>query len=111
MSVPHAQPGEVIGVLPTVGDPHAGQTVTLVKTASLEVIRLVLPAGKELAPHQVPGEITVQCVTGRVTLQTARGAWEMSSGMLTFLAGGEEHSVAAHEASTLLVTILLAPKS
>jgi quercetin dioxygenase-like cupin family protein len=111
MSVSHAQPGEVIGVLPAAGDPHASKTVTLIKTAALEVIRLVLPAGKELAPHHVPGEITIQCLAGRVTLQTPHGPCEMSSGMLTFLAGGEEHSVFAHEASTLLVTILLAPKA
>ena len=111
MSVSHAQPGEAIGVLPSSGDSHGGQTVTLVKTASLEVIRLVLPAGKVLAPHHVPGEITVQCLAGRVTLQTARGPCEMSRGQLTFLAGGEEHAVTAHEASTLLVTISLAPKS
>lgn len=110
MSVAHAQPGEVIGLLPAANDPHASQTVTLVKTASLEVIRLVLPAGKVLAPHHVPGEITVQCLTGRITLQTARGPCEMSSGQLTFLAGGDKHSVTAHEASTLLVTILLAAK-
>ena len=111
MSVTHAQPGEAIGVLPEAGDPHAGQTVTLVKTASLEVIRLVLPAGKVVPPHHVPGEITVHCVAGCVTLQTPRGPCELSAGMLTFLSGGEEHAVSAHEASTLLVTIQLSPKS
>jgi quercetin dioxygenase-like cupin family protein len=111
MSVTHAQPGEVIGVLPAAGDSHAGQTVTLVKTAALEVIRLVLPAGKVVPPHHVPGEITVQCVAGSVTLKTPHGPCRLASGMLTYLSGGEEHSVSAHEASTLLVTILLSPKS
>lgn len=111
MAVPHIQPGEAIGVLPAAGDPHAGQTVTLVKTAALEVIRLMLPAGKEVAPHHVPGEVTLQCLTGRVSLQTARGPCELSAGTLTFLTGGETHAVSAHEASTLLVTILLNPKS
>jgi quercetin dioxygenase-like cupin family protein len=110
MSVSHAQAGEPISVLPAAGSPHAAQTVTLIKTASLEVIRLVLPAGKELAPHHVPGEITLQCLSGRVTVGTANGPCELSSGMLVFLSGGEEHSVLAHEPSTLLVTILLSSK-
>jgi quercetin dioxygenase-like cupin family protein len=111
MSVSHAQAGEAIRLLPAAGSPPESKTVTLIKTASLEVIRLVLPAGKDLAPHLVPGEITLQCLSGRVTLQTASGPCELASGMLTFLSGGEEHSVLAHEASTLLVTILFGPKS
>ncbi|HPU90541.1 MAG TPA: NTP transferase domain-containing protein, partial [Spirochaetota bacterium] len=42
------------------------KTITLAKTADLELIRLVLPVGKELPTHKVPGEITVQCLEGRV---------------------------------------------
>ena len=111
MSLHHAQPGEVVSLAAAPGSPQASQTATLIKTASLEVIRLVLPAGKELAPHRVAGEITLQCLTGRVTLQSPNGPSELAAGTLTFLSGGEEHSVVAHEASTLLVTILLEPKS
>lgn len=111
MSLPHARPGEAVSLTAAAGSPQESQTATLIKTASLEVIRLVLPAGKEIAPHRVAGEVTVQCLSGRVTLQTACGPCELASGTLTFLTGGEEHSVLAHEASTLLVTILLGPKS
>jgi quercetin dioxygenase-like cupin family protein len=32
----------------------------------LEVIRLVLLAGKVFPPHAVPGEITMQCIEGEV---------------------------------------------
>lgn len=111
MSLPHARPGEAVQLQAATTSPQESHTATLIKTASLEVIRLVLPAGKEIAPHHVPGEITLQCLSGRVTLQTASGPSELSSGTLTFLTGGEEHSVLAHEPSTLLVTILLTPKS
>jgi len=110
MSVTHAQPGEAIGVLPAAGDPHAAQTVTLIKTASLEVIRLVVPAGKQLAPHRAPGEITLQCISGSATLQAGDKSCNLSPGMLTFLAGGQEHALRAKEDSILLLTILLAPK-
>ena len=45
MAIPHAQPGEVIDVRP-LGPALAGaMTTALVKTESLEVIRLVIPRG------------------------------------------------------------------
>jgi hypothetical protein len=42
--------------------------MTLVKTADLEEIRLLLLAGKEDPIHTVPGEITGQSLEGRVAL-------------------------------------------
>ena len=35
------------------------RTATLVQTDALKVVRLVVPAGKEIPTHQAPGEITV----------------------------------------------------
>ena len=58
MSNPHAQPGEVVQ-LQLGPDLHNSKTTTLVKTADLELIRLVLPTGKEIATHKAGGEITV----------------------------------------------------
>jgi quercetin dioxygenase-like cupin family protein len=110
MSVSHAQPGEAIGVLPAAGSANESKSVTLIKTASLEVIRLVVPAGKQLAKHRVPGEITLECLMGSATLDTDQGKCELSAGKLTYLAGGQEHSLRASEDSVLLLTILLAPK-
>ena len=43
-----------------------GEDLALFKTEELEVIRLVLAAGKSLPPHKVPGEITIQCLEGRI---------------------------------------------
>ena len=110
MAIPHAQAGEPVSIQPAPGSPDAGHTTTLIKTASLEVIRMVLPAGKELASHEVPGEITLQCVSGCVTLKAGSGSRELSSGMLTYLAGGQKHALTAKQDSTVLVTILLVPK-
>ena len=66
MAIPHARPGEVVGVRPLGAALKEAKTGTLIKTETLEVIRLVLPAGKQIPPHQVAGEITVQCLEGRV---------------------------------------------
>jgi hypothetical protein len=44
----------------------SGQTKTLVRAEQVEVIRLVVPAGKEIEEHKAKGEIIVQCLEGRV---------------------------------------------
>jgi quercetin dioxygenase-like cupin family protein len=109
MAIPHAQPGEVIDISPLGERLPQTQTTTLLKTDSLEVLRLVLPAGKQIDPHAVPGEITVQCLEGKAVF-TARGKdQELTPGRMLYLAGGDEHAVRGVEDASLLVTILLKP--
>jgi quercetin dioxygenase-like cupin family protein len=110
MAIPHAKPGEIVDVAPLGPRLGGAQTTTLVKTGTLEVLRLVLPAGKEIAPHTVPGEITVQCLEGRVAFRARGGQHELTAGQLVYLAGSDEHALRALEDSSVLVTILLAPK-
>ena len=62
MAIPHAEPAELVDVAPLGAKVKSEPTTTLIKTRALEVIRLVLPAGKVIAPHSVPGEVTVQCI-------------------------------------------------
>jgi quercetin dioxygenase-like cupin family protein len=111
MAIPHAKPAEVIDVRPLGAQLEEAQTTTLVKTDALEVIRLVLPAGKELKPHEVPGEITVQCLEGKVVFGTEESECELTAGKLLYLAGSDEHSLRAVDDSSLLVTILLKHKA
>ncbi|MCO6455787.1 MAG: cupin domain-containing protein [Pirellulaceae bacterium] len=107
MAIPHAGPGEVIDIsslgerLPQV------QTATLVKSATLEVLRLVLPAGKRIEPHSVPGEVTVQCLEGTVDFEVRGQQRVLTPGTFLYLAGGDQHAVRAVEDSSLLVTIVL----
>lgn len=107
MAIPHAAPGQVIDVRPLGPALPKGVTTTLIKTDRLEVIRLVVPAGKEIAPHKVTGEITVQCVEGRVAFTALGETRELQAGHLCYLSGGEEHSVKGLEDGSILVTILL----
>ncbi len=111
MAMSHAQPGEIVDVRPLADTLAGAQTQTLIKTSSLEVIRLVMPAGKKLPPHRVPGEITVQCLEGRVDFRTGGAIRELTAGSLLYLEGGSEHALDALEHSSLLVTILLAPQN
>jgi quercetin dioxygenase-like cupin family protein len=111
LAVKHAKPGDIVEVSP-LGDRFAGATTTtLIKSESLEVIRLVLPAGKELPSHAVPGEITVQCLEGRVELTADDRRLELRAEQLVYLAGGVRHALKAIENATLLVTILLRHKT
>ena len=108
MAIPHAKSAEIVDVHPLGATLAAAVTRTLVKTKVIEVIRLVLPAGKEIPTHKAPNEITVQCLEGRVAFTTEGKTQELISGQLLYLAAGEPHAVLAVEGSSLLVTLLLA---
>jgi quercetin dioxygenase-like cupin family protein len=106
MSIHHAKSSEVIQL--ALGTALTGaKTTTLVKTADLELIRLVLPAGKEIPSHKAPGEITVQCLEGRVLFTADDKTQELVAGQLLYLSANEPHSVKAVEDCSLLVTLLL----
>jgi len=64
MAIAHAQPGEVIDVRPLADALASSKTRTLIKTPHVEVIRMVLLAGKVISEHKAPGEIVVQCREG-----------------------------------------------
>lgn len=89
-----------------------GQTVggatsaTLMKSDGLELIRLVIPAGKEIPPHRAPGEITVQCIEGRVAFEHDGHALELRPGDLLHLCPQETHALKGIENSSVLVTRL-----
>jgi quercetin dioxygenase-like cupin family protein len=105
MATHHAEPGEVIDVRPL--GSYLAQAVSsiLAKSDELEIIRLILPAGKETPPHKVAGPITVQCLEGRVAFH-ASGKWQtLEPGQLLYLAGDELHAVKGIENSSVLVTI------
>jgi len=83
------------------------KTVALFKSAELEVMRLVLAAGKAAPPHKVAGEITIQCIEGRLDVTIAGASHVLEAGQLLFLAGGVVHGVTALQDSSALVTIAL----
>ena len=107
MAIVHAQPGQPVDVSP-LGPRLAGEkTVALFKSDELEVIRLVLPAGKTLPPHKVPGEITIQCLEGRIAVGADGAQHLLAAGQLLYLGGGVLHDVTALEDASALVTIVL----
>jgi quercetin dioxygenase-like cupin family protein len=107
MSIPHASSGQAIAVAPF-GSGLAGQrTTALFKSDQLEVIRLVLAAGKSMPMHQMAGEITIQCLEGALDVQVNGSATLLGAGELMFLLGEVPHSVTAREPASALVTMVL----
>ncbi|MBL8819047.1 MAG: cupin domain-containing protein [Planctomyces sp.] len=107
MAIEHLQPGVVthLPLGPALGE---SATSTLVKAASFELIRMVLPAGKEIPPHKTRGEITVQCLEGRVSFSCHGETRDLRPGDLLYLAADEVHALKAIDNSALLVTLIIA---
>lgn len=84
----------------------AGKSMTLMKTEGLELIRLVIPAGKAIPPHRAPGEITVQCLEGHVTFEHDGHSIGLQAGDLLHLCPQEIHALKGIVDSSVLVTRL-----
>jgi len=106
MSIPHLTSGEVVQ-LPLGPALSGAKTTTLVKTTDMELIRLIVPAGKVIPLHKAPGEITVQCLEGRVGFTVGEATHELTAGHLLYLTAGEPHALKGIEDSSVLVTLLL----
>ena len=78
MALHHVKPGEVADLAPLGSRLCDTKTSALAKSNSFEAIRLVVPAGKEIPAHDVPGEITLHCLEGRAILQLDRETIERS---------------------------------
>lgn len=109
MAIPHANPGDVIDVRPLGTALATTKTHTLLKTEHVEVVRLVMTAGKQIAEHKAPGEITVQCLEGKIAFTALGKTEELSAGQMLYLTAGEPHSVRCIEDASFLLTILLKP--
>jgi quercetin dioxygenase-like cupin family protein len=107
MAQPHAQSGQVVSVLP-LGDQLGGaKTTAILKAGQLEIVRIVLLAGKEMREHKTPGEITVQCIEGRIEFRTPGAVQVLGPGDFMHLARQVPHSLLALTDTSALVTICL----
>lgn len=107
MAIEHANPGEVIDVRPLGATLANSKTKTLLKTKSIEVVRLVLPAGKELSEHKAPGEITVQCLEGKIEFTALGKTEQLETGQLLYLEAEQPHSAKCIEDASFLLTLHL----
>ena len=107
MSIAHAISGEPIDVTPYDARLGEQRSAALFKSEQLEVIRLVLSAGKSMPMHKVSGEITIQCIEGELDVQVDGNSTRLLAGQLMFLLGSVPHSVTAIANASALVTLVL----
>ncbi|HEX7636136.1 MAG TPA: cupin domain-containing protein [Noviherbaspirillum sp.] len=106
MSLHHAVSGELVDIRP-LGDKLAQSASTaLVRTATLEVMRLVLPANKSLPEHHVPGEMTLFCIEGTVELQAHDKMQILQADQMVYLAGNVPYALRALENASMLMTMV-----
>ncbi len=109
MALHHIESGEIADLRPLDGEAAGTPSTALFKSEQLEVLRLVLPKGRSMPLHQVPGEITVQCLEGVVDFEMPGRVQKLHAGQLLFLRGGVPHALRALEDACVLVTIVLMP--
>lgn len=106
MALPHVKSGELIDIRP-LGDKLVDTPSTaLVRTDDFEVMRMVLPAGKSVPQHHIPGELTIHCLEGTVELQAHDKTQALHAGDLVYLQGDVPHALYALENSAILVSML-----
>ena len=103
----HARPGQPIDIAP-LGDALRGSaTHAILKTRSLELMRVVLRAGEALPPHHVRGELTLLCIEGAAEVAMAGETCQLRPNQLVLLPPQVRHAVRALEDTSLLLTIQL----
>lgn len=107
MAISHLSSGEIASLLPLGEKLEETPTTAFFKDERLEVMRIVLPAGKRMPAHAVAGSSTVQCIEGEVNLEMGNTHKVIRVGDLLYLAAGVQHELVAVKNSSLLVTIAL----
>jgi len=107
MAIAHALPAQAVSVQPLGGALHDEKTSALFKSDQIEVMRLVLRAGRSMPVHRAPGEITVQCIEGSLDVTIDGESHVLRAGELMYLPSGEPHGVRALTDASALVTMVL----
>ena len=105
-----ANPGDLIDVRPLGISLVSAHTRTLVRTTTVEVVRLIVRAGQEIPQHKSKGEIIVHCLEGRVAFTALGKTQVLEAGKLLDLPASEPHAFKGIEDASLLLTILV-PRS
>lgn len=104
MALKHAKSGEIVNLL-TSGESTAPISQALVCTPEIELMRLILKAGKDVPVQAVAGPITLFCHQGSVRVQVDNNWQTMHDNDLMYLAGGAHHALHAVSDAVVLVTL------
>ncbi|QJW84922.1 cupin domain-containing protein [Ramlibacter terrae] len=90
------------------GDKLADSVSTsLIKTARIQLLHMVLPAHHDQPQHHVDEECTIHCLEGDVEVVTGNGVRRLGPGNLVVLPAGQQHGLRARTDCAVLVTLVL----
>ena len=78
---------------------------TLVKYADLRVVLMALKAGTCIQEHQTEGRISIQTISGHISIRASGRTFDLPAGSLLALDRATAHDVQALEDSAILLTI------
>ncbi len=107
MALHHAVSGDVIDLNLSNQALADAPSTALFKSTEIEVIRMVLKAGKQVPEHSTPGEITLLCLEGVAELRLRDGVRTLHPGHIICLDGNVPHALHAVDNALLLLTIVL----
>ncbi len=106
MNKGHIKFGEAVNLDNLRNDLDPGATHALVRSEEMEVIRMVLPKGKQIAEHKVRGELTIQCMKGEVEFEVGGATQILKEKDWLALEKEVMHALRVKQDAVLLLTIL-----
>ena len=107
MALDHTKPGQPVDIGPLGTALRESATHAILKTRSLEVIRLVLQDGQTLPLHAMRGESTLLCIEGAAEVTVDGTACPLRANQFVLLPAQAAHTMRALEDTSLLWTIQL----
>lgn len=107
MALPHADLLDVINVVPLGDRLESAVSTSLIKTGSLQLLHLVLPAHKDQPEHHVDHECTIHCLEGVVEVVMGLGTRQLRAGNVVVLPARQKHLLRARTDCAVLVTLVL----
>lgn len=71
----------------------------------MRIVRLVLAKGGEMPVPIAAGEVSLQCLEGKLTVMLGAATHELVPGRMICFASGEQHALRALDDSSVLLTI------
>lgn len=78
---------------------------TLIKNDSLRIVLIDMHEGARVGEHQTDSRISIQVLTGKVSVHLPGGSYALTAGQLLALDESIPHDVEALEPSTFLLTL------
>jgi quercetin dioxygenase-like cupin family protein len=103
-----ANPGLIAFVEPLATAGGTSRKTTLVKTPQVEILQLIVPAGRDVPTHQAQGEVVIHCLEGRVAMYAAGKTYDLQPGQLLHLSLDDQFSIRGIDNASVLVTLIAA---